>query len=166
MLRRLRSRLASALLAPWFAFVMADPVPMHGCPMHEALAGHQPVAIQHGAIQHGAIQGVAHGTPLGADHAVHQAGHDGVRHEAAPNSAQDGDPAGGHAPVSGHSCTCLGQCCVASVAPLPAAAVAPPAATPLRRTAPVAPAAYALPPQVRRAHERPFANGPPVSAAA
>ncbi|MEI6740514.1 MAG: hypothetical protein WCK74_09410 [Gemmatimonadaceae bacterium] len=141
--RSLRSRLASALLAPWFAFVVADPVPMHGCPMHEAVPAAASVAP--------AVDGAM------AHHGHHAMSVDGAGTQ--PDSAPSDHG-------QGHSCTCLGACCVATPAPLPASTVS-------METAPVGHARRSVAAMPRTlavvlpdAYMRPFANGPPVTATA
>jgi uncharacterized protein involved in copper resistance len=152
MRRPLRTRLLGAVLAPWLALFLAEPLPLHGCSMHglpgvESMQGTAPVAIappSHDAMgmDHGAMAGMAHD-------AMGDMPHD------APGAPTDDAP--GH---HGHACTCLGGCC----APAPVSLAAPPALawvpeaiarTTHRFAGPVAPAA-------RAPHVLPFANGPPA----
>ena len=132
----------AAMFALWFAVMVGDPGMLHSCPMHGG----------HGAAGVGAAAGT-HATH--AMHATHAA------HDADGSSAATHDGTSQHHGGTG-PCTCVGQCCAASiVAPLPHVAATHLPATVARmeplplRAAGDAPAS----PDLRL----PFANGPPVA---
>lgn len=155
MARRLSTRITAALVAPWLAFVLAEPVPMHECAVHgiHASGSHgagSRAAGAHTAASH-AGAGVAHGMDAGMQMPVAQGDH-GAQPEGSPDSS------GGH-----RHCSCLGGCCAAAPVTLvgaPELAFAPEqvrAETSVARSAEFAPASAE--------HVLPFANGPPVARA-
>jgi uncharacterized protein YcbX len=72
MRRSLPFRLFAALFAPWFAVVVAEPVPIHNCPIHSvhAVAAHS--MADHTMMADGAMDHAAapqhQGTPLHGSH--------------------------------------------------------------------------------------------------
>ena len=149
-------RLASALLAPWFAFVVADPVPMQGCAMHEAVPATASAAEVGG--------GAATPSERVADAGMAHHGHHAMPVNGAATTT-DTTPAQQHG--QGHSCTCLGACCVATPAPLPVSALSlhtAPVGLSAGSRAAVVPRTIAV--VVPDPYLRPCANGPPVTATA
>jgi hypothetical protein len=150
MRRSFSCRLFAALFAPWFAVVVAEPVPMHDCPMHSV---------------HPAVHSTAHG----AGNAMRMDGMPAMdEHDVASTTGTSNDAPGESAPTSAHhgahhQCCCLDCCSAGAAAPVgraPELSWAPVAirmAIPRAAAAVVAPAAadYALP----------FANGPPAARA-
>lgn len=107
MRRRWWHRGLSALLAVWFALVVAEPAALHACPMHSA----------------------AEPSTSSAD--ASQAAHGGHAGHAAPSADRQ---AGDHRPADdAHVCTCLGDCSGTVVASVPTATTAP--VVPVRLTA-------------------------------
>jgi hypothetical protein len=143
MIRRARwTRPVAALFALWFAFVLGDPGLLHRCPMHGG----------HGA---GAI------APTGGEnHAMHGE-HSAASHTASNDASQDVSHDAPHHGTSSQ-CTCVGQCCVASVAatlPVVAAAYVPTTISRVEQ-----PFVVALGDAPASADTRlPFANGPPTA---
>jgi hypothetical protein len=144
MMRRSRwTRPFAALFAVWFALMLGDPGTLHSCPMHGGHGGHggAPAAAAT-ASGHG-----AHGA-----HAMHDvASADAMSHDGAQHHGKTGP------------CTCMGQCCAASIlAPLPAVAALHVPVTVARVEQPLLVAVGDAPasPDLRL----PFANGPPVIA--
>jgi hypothetical protein len=140
MRRSLSARVFAALFAPWFAFVVAEPVPMHDCPVHSA---------------HAAAAGP---TDVASDEMV--MAHDGMEHAAMEHAVpahQHGAP--GHA--GHHQCCCLGMSCASVIVALV------PAPLPLgwlpAEIARVSAWPHADPLGAATAdHVLPFANGPPA----
>jgi hypothetical protein len=144
MRRSLSSRLFAALFAPWFAFVVAEPVPLHDCPVHSAHAVSGVSALAPDAASHAMM--MAHGE---MDHAAMQ--------ESAPAEHHHGSEHAGH-----HQCCCLGMSCASAIvalapAPLPLAWVPVEVVRNVPR-----PAAIPLAPSGAD-HVLPFANGPPAA---
>lgn len=143
MTRRSRwARPLVALFALWFAVILGDPGMLHSCSMHGGHGG----AIEVAAAPSGHDMHGAEG--MHATHAAESA--DAVSHQGAPHHGGTG------------VCTCMGQCCAASiVAPLPTvAALHVPASValvepPLLVAFDDAPASSDL--------RLPFANGPPTA---
>lgn len=142
MRRPLWSRALAALLAVWFAIVMAEPAALHSCPMH----GGPAVA---------AASGGHHAAPAPeAAASIHAAARHGMAHHGAPVPADRG---------AGHQCTCLGRCAAGVGAAAPAARVvlAQAVETAAARDSGLPDHEYV---PVAAAHVLPFANGPPTVA--
>jgi hypothetical protein len=144
MRRSLSFRLFAALFAPWFAVVVAEPVPLHDCPMHSLhpAAAHAMASSQAAPAVESNMSARPH-----ADMEQSNGGH--------------GREAPGHA--AHHQCCCMGACCAAALAPIehvaqlcwvPAAVRSEAAPS---RSDSFAPAATE--------HALPFANGPPAARA-
>jgi hypothetical protein len=140
MRRRFLSRLTRALIAPWLAFVIAEPVPMHTCPMHGAHV--MPAAALVTTVQMAAGMNMS---SLAA-------------HGRAQADVPDHAPAGGHRSTQ---CNCLGACCTTAAIALPAGSIAA-VVSHVIATDPVAPDGTAVLPSETRDHRQPFANGPPA----
>jgi hypothetical protein len=142
--RSLTQRILTALFGLWFSLVLAEPVPLHVCPMHDGMRTHAAAQAVH--TSHAAT--------------AHPVGHVGLHH--APQSHDVGTT---HAPAEheAHLCLCLGCCAGTSAVSLPASPVRnlPEllAAVQVRSHA----AGERLAHAVRFAHALPFANGPPQS---
>jgi hypothetical protein len=144
-MRRSRSfRLFAALFAPWFAVVVAEPVPMHDCPQHSlrAAAAHTMAA--------------SHGTSAG-ERGTSSLQHSGMEQS---NSGRGHDATG---QAAHHQCCCIGTCCAA--APASVARAEPLAWVPatLRSETLSGPAEWFAP--TAAPHTLPFANGPPAARA-
>jgi hypothetical protein len=143
MRRSLSSRVFAALFAPWFAFVVAEPVPLHDCPVHSlhpvsASAAAMAPMMDHGAIDHGGDADMGHSPIELAGHVGH---HGGSGHT-------------GH-----HQCCCLGMSCASVFVVMtrpPALAWIP---AEIRGTVSWGPAAAFVP--VSADYVLPFGNGPP-----
>ena len=137
--RRARwTRPVAALFAVWFAFVLGDPGLLHRCPMHGG----------HGLASATASAGAEH-------HAMAHGEHDAASHDASNAMSHDASHHGKTSP-----CTCVGQCCVASVVatvPTVAAAYVP---TTISLAEPTLFVALAVAPAAPDTG-LPFANGPP-----
>jgi hypothetical protein len=141
--RSLTQRFFTALLGLWFSFLVAEPVPVHVCPMHDGMP--QPAAAQH--APDGRESSHASADHVGMQHAPESHGatstHDPVEHEA-------------------HLCLCLGCCAGTAVVSLPPSPVSnledTLRAMQVRRVR----AHDVLVTPVRFAFALPFANGPPV----
>ncbi|HEV8408999.1 MAG TPA: hypothetical protein VGQ30_00735 [Gemmatimonadaceae bacterium] len=138
MRRSLSARVFAALFAPWFAFVVAEPVPLHDCPVHSIHAVEAPAAeaaapmMANGEMDHAAM---AHAAP--------------AHHHGAPEHA-------GH-----HQCCCLGMSCASTaVALVPSPMTLAWIPLEIQRVA-MWPAST---PHARASgdHTLPFANGPPA----
>lgn len=140
MKRRFSSRLLGALLAPWFAFVVAEPVSMHACAMHSGHGGtpSSEMAGSGGHAEHGAKT------------------HAGVHAAAEP--AQSETPA----PSNQHPCNCMGMGCQAGAVPLPAAQTSLVEIASHRAALNLVPTSADTQPASQREHDRPFAIGPPT----
>ena len=143
MKRRFSSRLLGALLAPWFAFVVAEPVSMHACAMHSGHDGPSSSApIVAGAhAEHGSTHANAH-----------------VKAHEAVQPAQTETPA----PSNQHPCNCMGMGCQPAAVPLPSAQFSLIAVAEHRVALKVVPTAADNQPASQREHDRPFAIGPPT----
>ncbi|MFL5575508.1 MAG: hypothetical protein ACJ79S_06020 [Gemmatimonadaceae bacterium] len=141
MRRPLWSRAVAALVAIWFAIMMAEPAALHSCPMHGGLAV---TAAAAGGHHHGGSVPAALAAPS--------------EHAAQP---QHGAPAPVDHGAGGHQCTCLGQCAmgVGAAAPAAVVALAPVVETHATRDAGLPDFEYV---PVAAAHVLPFANGPPT----
>jgi hypothetical protein len=133
-----------ALFAVWFAFGLGDPGMLHSCPMHGDHGGAAPASAS-------------------AGHDGHAMGMHGMRamHGSAAESASQ-PPAGSPQQDAHGGCTCIGNCCAASVAaPLrTAAALYVPASVAEVRQPLAAPRNDAPASADTRL---PFANGPPIA---
>ena len=142
MTRRSRwARPFAALFALWFAVMVGDPGMLHSCPAHGGHGAH-------------AAASAAGGHDAPATHAMHGAHDAGAMHSASQHGTQHHDKTG--------PCTCVGQCCAASIAaPLPAVAALQAPATVVRAEQPLIVALGDSPaaPDLRL----PFANGPPIA---
>lgn len=145
MIRRSRwARPFAALFALWFAVILGDPGMLHSCPMHGGHGGHAAATAAGG-----------HDMAAHASHGMHAAA--AMAADAAPQ--QSAPHHGGTGP-----CTCVGQCCAASIAaPLPTVATIHLPAT-VARTEPAQLAARAELPAAPD-FRLPFANGPPDTTA-
>ncbi|MEP7345713.1 MAG: hypothetical protein ABI877_10615 [Gemmatimonadaceae bacterium] len=84
------SRALAAVIAPWFALVMAEPAALHTCSVHS-----------------GAIPNVTATAPATASHSMAAHNHGGMNASAAEQA-----PAAPH--HGGNQCSCLGGCCAPS----------------------------------------------------
>jgi hypothetical protein len=141
MRRSLSFRLFTALFAPWFAILVAEPVPLHDCPMHSL----HPAAA-HAMTSRHAPPAEAFGTPTmprpGMEHS--KSGHE---HGAPVHSA--------------HQCCCMGVCCATALAPI--ARVPQLAWVPAALRSEVVPTFAASSGFDSAEHVLPFANGPPAA---
>jgi hypothetical protein len=139
-MRGLMRRVASAWLGVWLTFVVAEPVPVHACAMHDG----------HAAVPAGGV------ASANAHDEHHQHGASATAHggeQAAPS--EDGT-----APASHGGCLCLGDCCAAAVQLAPAAPEV--AVAGHLRDAEASPAHRASAAATRASQVRlPWANGPP-----
>jgi hypothetical protein len=142
MRRSLSFRLFAALFAPWFAVVVAEPVPLHDCPMHSL----------HPAAAHPMASSSV--TPAGGR------GMSGMAHaglEQSKSFKEHGLPT--H--PAHHQCCCMGASCataLAAIARVPHLAWIP---VQLRsETVPTFAASFA---NSSAEHVLPFANGPPAA---
>jgi hypothetical protein len=142
MKRRFTSRLLGALLAPWFAFVVAEPVSMHACAMHSGHRGPSSTAVAATAAP-SADHAHAHGTVAQAE------------------PAQTDAPA----PSDQHPCNCMGMGCQAAAVPMPSAQVSLVDVATHRVALKVAPTSAQALATSQRDHDRPFAIGPPTQSA-
>lgn len=147
MMRRSRwTRPFAALFALWFAVILGDPGMLHSCPMHGAHG-------VHGGAHAAAAAGGGH--DMAASHSMHGL-HAAAEWDApAQHGPQHHDKTG--------PCTCVAQCCVASVvAALPTVAATHVPATVASVEPPLHVAIGDVPasPDLRL----PFANGPPAIA--
>jgi hypothetical protein len=142
MRRSLPTRLFAAFFAPWFALVVAEPVPMHECPEHSLHP-----AASHAVLAAALAQADAHG-----EHSMPQG-------DMEQMGATHGHRSSSH--TSHRYCCCLGACSAAAVAAL----TTPPrlAWLPLeiRRIASHLSAGSFSPASAE--HALPFANGPPAA---
>ena len=132
------SRVLAAIIAPWFAIVMAEPAALHTCSVHS-----------------GTAVGATAAAPATASHslAVHQ-------HSAENPESGHSSPASPH--HGGKQCTCLGGCCAASPVSIDRPSFLSWIPAQLQRERPIAPAG-----ESRAApgdYLLPFANGPPSRA--
>jgi len=137
--RHWTQRVFAMLLVAWFTALVAEPVTLHPCPMHDGvllmmssqsqMAGH---AMDMSAMAH--------------EHTTPQADHDQM-----PGHQQGGQ----------HQCTCLGTCTAASSAGLPSAHVTLASALVVHAHNPGLPDYRYVP--VAAQHVLPFAHGPPLS---
>ena len=142
MKRRFSSRLLGALLAPWFAFVVAEPVSMHACAMRSGHDGPSSSAL---------VAAGAH-----AEHGqTHASAH--ARLHGAAEPAQTEAPA----PTNEHPCNCMGMGCQAAAIPLRAAQFSLVEIAEHRAALNVIPTSAVTQP-AQREHDRPFAIGPPT----
>jgi hypothetical protein len=142
MRRSLSFRLFAALFAPWFAVVVAEPVPLHDCPMHS----------QHPAAAHAMAS--SHATPVAA-----------LGAPAMPHSGME-QSNGGHEPgapehPAHHQCCCIGTCCATALAPVARGAQL--AWVPAELKSEAAPTAAKSFAPTAAPHALPFANGPPAA---
>jgi hypothetical protein len=141
--RSLTQRIFTALLGLWFSFVVAEPVPVHVCPMHDGLL--PPAAAQSARVVQDASDA--------------STGHVGMHH-----AQQSHDDATTNTPAEheAHQCLCLGCCAGTSAVTMPTSPVRnlqdTLAAMQVRRIA----AADVLVTAMRFAFAIPFANGPPL----
>jgi hypothetical protein len=149
-------RVGSALLGLWLTFVVAEPMPMHACAMHDGVG-----AAAHSAAAHEtagpAAPASAHTAHHGAQHAA-----DGATPtpEAASGVAHDAPTDAPSAPSHG-ACLCLGDCCAAGAPIAPSAPIVALAAADERGAESwSAGAAVATTPDSQR--RLPWANGPPA----
>ncbi|HVT40481.1 MAG TPA: hypothetical protein VHE78_15670 [Gemmatimonadaceae bacterium] len=145
--RSLGSRVFTALFAPWFALVMAEPASLHTCSEHSL----------HGVIAADALHDGLTERAGYAGHAGH-AGHGRLQHDH--GMADQSAP-----PVHErqHQCTCIGGCCAAQPVSAPAGSALSWLPAAVRTQQPLASAQG-----IRRsaaAHVLPFANGPPAARA-
>ena len=69
MRRSLSSRIFAAFFAPWFAIVVAEPVPLHDCPEHSLHPAAAHAGMEHpGAAQEHSHATEKHGAPGNAAH--------------------------------------------------------------------------------------------------
>jgi hypothetical protein len=143
-----------ALLAPWLALLMAEPVALHGCAMHAAPS---PVAT---TAAHAATATDA-GDAMAGMHAMSHASATPTATTAArAHLASTTHSSGTDAPSHQH-CDCLSGCCTSAPTSLPtltaAALVASVASAPTQLAHPQVAAL------VSADHVLPFANGPPAN---
>ena len=140
--RSLAQRIFTAFFGLWFSVVVAEPLPLHVCPMHDG-----PLAYA-----------AAHHAQTVPDVASAPAGHAAMHHALQSHEEPATDSPAGH---GAHQCQCLGCCAGTSATALPGAPVinvqATLAAVQVRGFA----AHNAMRAPVRFAHALPFANGPP-----
>lgn len=93
-------RIGAAVLGLWLVVLLTEPVPVHGCPMHDGT-------------------GVGHRASRPATDAR---GHEARHHHAgmAQSVAHESDAPDRPSPVPHGACLCLGDCCAADAAALPA----------------------------------------------
>ncbi|MFI5245561.1 MAG: hypothetical protein ACHQQR_10075 [Gemmatimonadales bacterium] len=142
MRRSLPFRLFATLLAPWFAVVVAEPVPMHDCPEHSL----HPAAVHAMASSHVASAG--------------ESGMSGMPH-AGMEPSKSGHDHGAPGHTTHHQCCCLGACCAAALAPIaraPQLAWVPAAL----RSEVALPGSVSFAPSAIE-HALPFANAPPAA---
>lgn len=143
MRRSLPFRLFAAFFAPWFALVVAEPVPMHDCPMHSL----HPVAAH-------AMES-SHARPA-SEHDMSAMSHAGMEQSKTGHDRDAPD----RAPMN-HQCCCMGACCAAALAPI--ARVSHLAWVPaVLRSEDAPPFSESFAP-ASVAHVLPFANGPPAA---
>lgn len=140
-------RLASPVLALWFAVFIGESAWLNACPMHGASA------MAGGKTSRQAHDGDAHG----AEHAPPAATGARPHHDARDSAPTDAPPE--HSP-----CNCLGHCLGAAIHALAPRPVRLQLVEPERASA-VASTAPGRPPY-RRAHQLPFATAPPAAHAA
>jgi len=133
-MRRSRSsRLFAALFAPWFAISMAEPVPIHDCPVHPSRV-HAMARMSAPAVDR---------APAGAEHSARADRHDAKGHGTA------------------HQCCCLGACCASAPATIAAPPqLLQCSALPRHEAAYSTTSSTA---QTVAEHVLPFANGPPAT---
>lgn len=120
----------------WFVLLRAEPVALHSCPMHGGLHGH------------GGASAAAAAEQLTPHH---------HRHDASPTPAQP-------APTdSTEGCLCLGACCAAGLAALPAAPATAAIAIDLISGESVRAPLTDDAPRSRGARLLPFATAPPIA---
>lgn len=141
--RSLTQRIFTALFGIWFSLVVAEPVPLGACPMHDR-------PMTHATAHHAALTGAA------TDAANH---HVAMPHASSAHQQPATDHPGGH---GAHQCLCLGCCAGTAALSLPTFPplnlVATITATQARRID----AVDALRVVSRFAYALPFANGPPA----
>jgi hypothetical protein len=161
MRRPLAPRIFGALLAPWLAFYIAEPVALHECAMHGVHMSHGAPATS-AATEASSMSTTSMATMDDMDamatmgdhdtsgdaiaHAVHEATHDAE--SPAPHDA-------------GHVCTCLGGCAAAAPVALAPAVLLAWVPAVISRDTHVAPAPKPL--RTQTAYLLPFANGPPAA---
>ena len=141
MRRSTPSRVFAVLFAPWFALVVAEPVPMHDCPMHSV----------HGAA-------MPHMTGDAGKSAVGDASQD--RPEAAGNHVSNTRGRDMPSPPRHHQCCCLGSCCAA--APMTPTRAQHAACVPVEFQRDLPPVTGTQVVAASAEHILPFANAPPV----
>jgi hypothetical protein len=144
MRRSLSSRVFAALFAPWFALVVAEPVPLHDCPVHSVHpVSASAVATAASMMDHAAMDhdGDADMGPSAIELAVPESHHHGSGHA-------------GH-----HQCCCLGMSCASAFVVMTSPPVLAWIPAEVRRTVSWAPAAAFVP--VGADYVLPFGNGPP-----
>jgi hypothetical protein len=142
MRRSLSFRLFAAFFAPWFAVVVAEPVPMHDCPMHSV----------HPATAHDMASSRA--TPA-AEFMAPPMPHSGMQE----SNTEHGQSTPGHA--AHHQCCCMGACCATGLAPV--ARVQQLAWVPAKLRSETVPSSAESFAPTAAPHALPFANGPPAA---
>lgn len=136
-------RLCTALFGLWFSLVVAEPLPLHVCPMHDGPLAH---VMAHQAMA-SPVSAMSTAGSVG-DHASH---------------SHDMPAAGTPTEHAAHQCQCLGCCAGTSATALPGATVRNVQATLAMVQEQPAATRGALRARLRVAHALPFANGPPVT---
>lgn len=134
-------RAFASFLAVWFAVITAEPAALHVCAMHgaaDAPASH-----------------AGHHTPAAHEHDAPTA----HEHDAQQTQQQAGQQNEDEQPAS--TCTCLGKCSAATVAPLPEVTVNLAAPLAVRAAVPALPQYRAAPTPVPGLR-LPFSTAPPI----
>ena len=143
--RSFTQRAFTALFGIWFGLLVAQPIPLRACPMHDGPLP-QVAAVEAAPLTVAADSSHSHDVALHATLSHAQPSHDAPAEH-------------GH-----HQCQCLGCCAGASALALPSA----PADNLQAMVAPMQvqriTARVALPSVTRFAFALPFANGPPLGA--
>jgi hypothetical protein len=140
--RTVTQRIFTALFGIWFSLLLAEPVTLHACPMHDG-------PLAHAAAQHAAVRDGSTALPDGRGD---------VLHASSAHQQSSTDHPLGH---GNHQCQCLGCCAGTSAISLPAFPLRNLQATYIATQARHTDAGDALREAMRFEHALPFANGPP-----
>ena len=143
--RSFTHRAFTALFGIWFSLLVAEPIPLRACPMHDGPLP-QVAAEEAAPLTVAADSSHDHGVALHATHSHVQ-------------TSPDGPAEHGH-----HLCQCLGCCAGASALALPSAPADNLQATLAPMQVQRIAARVALLSVTRFAFALPFANGPPLGA--
>jgi len=163
-------RTFTALFGVWFSLLVAEPVALRPCPMHDgsiAMAAGPHAAVAGDAVAGGAsADATEHGaTDHGAtDHGATDHGpmaHGAMQHASSVHHTPANDPPDPH---GAHQCQCLGCCVGTSSVPLPTFPGLIVQATVDAAVVRCVHAVGALRATTHVAYALPFANGPPVRA--